>query len=139
MSERCIKIVDWDKALNFLSNAASSAPYAEQPEIVWHDHPDEIWKNATELLSIEQRHREEVDDLILTYMEKREWLQCADEISWCVQQRFDFAIKQIEGWASVPLPLATGIWSDHKLPAVDFFKAILTKYYWREKISEDGE
>ena len=139
MSERCIKTVDWDKALRFLSTAAASAPYAEEPEIVWHDHPDETWKNATELSSIEARHKEAVDSLISTYVENRTWPHGNDEIWWCIQQRFDFATDQVLKWASVPSPLVTGIWSDNKLPVVGFFKALLTEDYWRTKFPENEE
>ena len=137
MTGRHINPVNWEKARGVLLRNSELAPYGEQPEVIWFDHPDEEWKTEAQFIAIEERHRAEVDRLIKKCFEKKRWSEVRPDIGWCVQKRFDFAFEQVNEWASVPDPLVTGVWSDHGLPAKEFFLALLTEYYWRVTYPEE--
>lgn len=139
MPDRHITPVNWEEAWAVLSRNSELAPSGEEPEVVWFDHPDDEWKNGTELVAIEEEHQLEVDQLIKECFEAKEWPEVHSDIGWCIQKRFDFVFERVKEWASVPRPLVTGIWSDHKLPVRDFFVALLTEYYWRETYSAEKE
>jgi hypothetical protein len=63
----------WRALHSVLQDARDTLPYAEEPERIHWDHPDDDWKNNSEVQAIEDNCSLDTDALIRHYCLKQSW------------------------------------------------------------------
>jgi len=96
MSEESDNLKFWDALYDVLSDSSSNLPYAEEPDRVHWNHPDEEWKNQTELDNLEEEVTGEIDEMIVFFCENKEWpKKNTNNAIFFLEKRIDWALSQI--------------------------------------------
>lgn len=94
MSEHVTGLDFWMALHNYLQNALATLPYADDPDRIHWDHPDEEWKNEAEMDAIQEGCAPETDKLIETFCRTRRWpKRSKNNVRYFAARRLEWGLK----------------------------------------------
>lgn len=97
----------WSALHSILQDALSRMPCADEPERIHWDHPDDDWKNNSEVQALEDNCFSETDSLIRHYCLEQAWPKLSkNNARYFAERRIRWALGFIRIF-TIPLPETT--------------------------------
>lgn len=97
----------WRALHGVLQDARTTLPYADEPDRIHWSHPDEDWKNDSEVQAIEDNCLSDADALIRHYCFKKAWpKRSKHNARYFAERRIRWALGFVRIF-TIPLPETT--------------------------------
>jgi len=94
----------WRALHNALQSARETLPYADEPDRIHWDHPDDEWKNDSEVQALETNCSSETDTLIRHYCLEQAWpKRSKNNARYFAERRIRWALGFVR-ISTIPLP-----------------------------------